>query len=72
MQCPRCKKEIEDNSLKCNFCGAKIASVCKDCGTINLITSTESAVLNLLNQNLSQNPNILPIKVLNRKLKRNY
>lgn len=41
MQCPRCKKEIEDNSLKCNFCGAKIASVCKDCGTINLITSTE-------------------------------
>lgn len=41
MQCPRCKKEIEDNSLKCSFCGAKVASVCKDCGTINPITSTE-------------------------------
>lgn len=41
MQCPRCKKEIEDNSLKCSFCGAKIASVCKDCGTVNPITSLE-------------------------------
>ena len=41
MQCPKCKNEIEDNSLKCKFCGAKIASVCKDCGTINLITAKE-------------------------------
>jgi len=41
MQCPKCKKEIEDNSLKCSHCGSKVASVCKDCGTINLITSTE-------------------------------
>lgn len=41
MQCPKCKKEIEDNSLKCSHCGCKIASVCKDCGTINPITATE-------------------------------
>ena len=41
MQCPKCKKEIEDNSLKCSYCGSKVASVCKDCGTINSITSTE-------------------------------
>ena len=41
MQCPKCKKEIEDNSLKCKFCNTKVASVCKNCGTINPITSTE-------------------------------
>ena len=41
MQCPRCKKEIEDNSLKCSHCGSKVASICKDCGTINSITSTK-------------------------------
>lgn len=41
MQCPRCKKEIDDNSLKCKFCNSKVASVCKNCGAINPITSTE-------------------------------
>ena len=41
MQCPKCKKEIEEDSLKCKYCGTKVASVCKNCGTINLITSTE-------------------------------
>ncbi len=39
MLCPRCKKEIENNSLKCEYCGSKIATVCRDCGTYNLITS---------------------------------
>lgn len=39
MQCPKCKKEIEDNSLKCSFCGAKVGSLCKDCGTYNPITA---------------------------------
>lgn len=43
MQCPRCKKEIEDNSLKCSFCNTKVGSLCKDCGTYNLITATECA-----------------------------
>ena len=43
MQCPKCKKEIEDNSLKCEYCGAKVASVCKECGTVNIITATECA-----------------------------
>lgn len=43
MQCPRCKKEIEDNSLKCSFCGAKAGSLCKDCGNYNPITATTCA-----------------------------
>lgn len=41
MQCPKCKKEIEENSLKCNFCGAKVGSLCTTCGSYNTITSTE-------------------------------
>lgn len=40
MQCPKCKKEIEDNSLKCSFCGAKAGSLCKECGNYNPITAT--------------------------------
>ncbi len=43
MQCPKCKKEIEDNSLKCNFCGAKVGSLCRKCGSYNLITATNCA-----------------------------
>lgn len=43
MLCPKCKKEINDNSLKCEFCKAKIASICPDCNTYNLITATECA-----------------------------
>lgn len=41
MLCPKCKKEIENNSLKCTQCGAKIGSLCTDCGTYNLITAKE-------------------------------
>lgn len=41
MLCPKCKKEIEDNSLKCTHCGAKIGSVCTSCGAYNLITAKE-------------------------------
>ena len=41
MQCPKCKKEIEDNSLKCKFCNTKVASICKDCGAYNPITAAE-------------------------------
>ena len=41
MQCPKCKKEIEDDSLRCGFCNTKVASVCKNCGAINPITATE-------------------------------
>lgn len=55
MQCPRCKNEIEDNSLKCSFCNTKVASVCKHCGTINPITAIEcsnchSALLKLCSE----------------------
>lgn len=41
MQCPKCKSEIKDNSLKCANCGARVALVCKNCGQINPITATE-------------------------------
>ena len=41
MLCPKCKKEIEDNVLICNHCSTKVASICKRCGTYNLITSKE-------------------------------
>ncbi|MBR2429888.1 hypothetical protein IKB17_00290 [bacterium] len=41
MQCPKCKKEIEDFSLKCSFCQTKVGSLCKDCGAYNLITAVE-------------------------------
>lgn len=41
MQCPKCKKEIENNSLKCSFCNARVGSFCKKCNTYNLITATE-------------------------------
>ena len=41
MLCPKCKKEIKDNSLKCEFCNAKTGSRCTDCGAFNPITATE-------------------------------
>lgn len=40
MQCPKCKSEIKDNSLKCANCGARVALICKNCGHINSITET--------------------------------
>lgn len=41
MQCPKCKKELEANTLKCDNCGTKAASLCKSCGTVNPITAME-------------------------------
>ncbi len=41
MQCPKCKKTIEENSLKCSHCGMRVASVCPSCGAVNKITSKE-------------------------------
>ena len=41
MECPKCKNQIEDGVLRCPTCGAKVASVCKDCGNINPITALE-------------------------------
>lgn len=37
MICPKCKKQIPEKSLKCGFCGAKIATKCKKCGAYNSI-----------------------------------
>ena len=39
MHCIRCKREIDANSLRCNFCGAKVQTVCPDCKSLNLITA---------------------------------
>ena len=41
MICPKCKKEIDNKSLKCEHCGTRVASVCKHCGAINPIRATE-------------------------------
>ena len=41
MQCPKCKNDIEKDALKCAHCGTKVASICKECGSINPITSIE-------------------------------
>ena len=43
MICPKCKREIEQNSLKCSYCGIKLGSLCKNCGTYNSINKTECA-----------------------------
>lgn len=37
MRCPRCKKEVLDKVLKCDSCGAKIATICKKCNAYNSI-----------------------------------
>lgn len=43
MLCPRCKKETDDKSIKCNSCGARIGALCKECGAYNLINATKCA-----------------------------
>ncbi len=37
MICPKCKNQISENLLKCNHCGAKIATLCKKCNAYNSI-----------------------------------
>ena len=37
MICPKCKKQILEKALKCDYCGAKIATFCKKCNTYNSI-----------------------------------
>ena len=38
MLCPKCKKEISDESLKCSECGTKVARLCPKCKTRNILT----------------------------------
>ena len=40
MKCPKCKKEIEDKTIKCPHCGIKIGSLCRFCGAYNSIVAT--------------------------------
>lgn len=37
MICPKCKKTIPENLLKCSSCGARIATFCKKCNAYNSI-----------------------------------
>lgn len=46
MLCPKCKKEIPDRSLKCDFCNTKIASICANCKSYNPITAVNCSVCN--------------------------
>lgn len=39
MICPKCKKEIDDNSIKCPECGAKVGRLCPNCKTHNIISA---------------------------------
>ncbi len=41
MICPKCKKDISDNSLTCTYCNTKVGALCSDCGSYNQITATE-------------------------------
>ncbi len=43
MLCPKCKKELDDKALKCDNCGTRVASVCKNCGAVNPIRAVECA-----------------------------
>ena len=46
MQCPKCKKEIDDKSLICQFCNKKIGSICKVCNTYNPINAEKCSNCN--------------------------
>ena len=37
MICPKCKKQIPKNAINCPHCGVKIGTICKHCGSYNLI-----------------------------------
>ena len=39
MRCIKCKREIADNLLRCNYCNTKVQTVCPVCGSVNPITS---------------------------------
>src|SRR5574344_582035 len=40
MKCPKCKKELAENIIKCPNCGIKIGRLCPNCNAYNLITNT--------------------------------
>lgn len=46
MICPKCKKQIPEKSLKCEFCSARIATFCKKCNAYNSIYNLNCANCN--------------------------
>lgn len=47
MICPKCKKEIPEKSLKCNYCSTKIATICKKCSSYNSIYNLNCTTCNI-------------------------
>ena len=39
MFCPKCNKEISDDSLKCSNCGTRVGRLCPNCKTHNVLTA---------------------------------
>ena len=39
MLCPKCKNEIQENSLKCESCGTRVGRICPNCKTHNVVTA---------------------------------
>lgn len=46
MICPKCKKQIPEKALKCDFCSARIATFCKKCNAYNSIYNLNCANCN--------------------------
>jgi len=71
MRCLKCKKEIANDLLRCNYCNTKVQSVCPVCGKINPITTEfcEGCGLQLLKYCHQCNAVNLPIAKNCRKCK---
>lgn len=39
MLCPKCKKEIKPDSLKCDACGTRVGRLCPNCKSHNMVTA---------------------------------
>lgn len=48
MICPKCKKEIDDNSVKCSECGAKVGRICPNCKSYNVINAMKCSNCNFV------------------------
>lgn len=47
MICPKCKNQVPEKTLKCNHCGAKIATFCKNCNAYNSIYNLRCSGCNI-------------------------
>src|SRR5574344_674420 len=63
MKCPKCKKEIPEESLKCTYCNARVGSFCKKCNSYNIIYNLNC--LNCGNELLKRCPSCNSINLPN-------